>query len=98
MNTIKKCYYCQSNLFDYECLNCPVKVKHYYYNNELHVVELYYGKYAVDIYLTNIGWENKKCYIVDIKTHYNKNIELEEDPGITPYNIKEKLKLILTFR
>ena len=95
------CYYCQSQLIDDDCLNCPVLVKHYYSGNKvLEVVELLDGKYAVDIYLSRPDskwYKGKRCYIVNTETHYN-NIELEENPGITPHNIKEKLKLLLTFQ
>jgi hypothetical protein len=93
------CYYCQNILRDGICFNCPVKVLHYFNNdNELYCVELYYDKYCVDIYLKSC-YERKggDCYIVDTTTHFN-NIELKENPNITPYNIQEKLKLLLTFQ
>lgn len=90
------CHFCQSFLDDLNtCFNCPTKVKHYFDEDGLFCVELYHGKYAVDIYFNGVA--NNQTFIINIETHLN-DIRLPKNHGITPSNIKEKLQLFLTFQ
>jgi len=93
------CYYCHYELQKGSCYNCPNFVKHFYHEDgSIRCVEIitYINnkKYVVDTY--SKSHKTDKCFI--ITENYLNRFSFAENPGITPSNIKEKLKLILTFQ
>jgi hypothetical protein len=96
------CYFCKFLLtgvtYYLRCDNCPHTVLYYRdAKNTIYIAEIIYQKYIVTIYLEPLLDGTDKFYL-HYKSNIKKILSLAEDPGITPYNIKEKLPLLLTFR
>lgn len=93
------CHFCQSEIDKhYICNICPYKV--IYYSNEqldIYALEIEYKEYIISIHLKDFYAGDVKFFISDIN-NLSTIMRLNENPGITPYNIEQKLPLLLTFQ
>ena len=100
-----KCYYCQHHLSPIHknsqtliCNSCPVKIKHYYdwaFEDQLVCLQFEMEDYTFTVYFHPEVYEHNWKLRIAGK---NQMLQFEEDFGLTIFNAKEKLKLLLTFQ
>lgn len=103
-----KCIYCQTTIdFLGYCSSCPINVKYYYgYPNILWWYQMFVDKYILEFHTPT--WLSRFDHsatkrplafeLIYLGWTYNTTIlSLDYFPNITPANVHDKLKTLLTF-
>jgi hypothetical protein len=105
-----KCLYCKNDLLkgidNWYCIKCPIKVEYYDTRNDnLYVAEMWdkSNSHLIVIYFSNYDDtpidDDPVLYIsLFVKTEKYFKLSFDNDFGITPNNLEQKLQTILTFQ